>query len=156
MFSAILTDPFAMSHPETLTAAIVGLQDVILVCWPRLSGPPWDDELLKMIVVCWLNVLEHGGGRDGVYEPDGVPRHKSQAKTEGPARHDDDRDSSETESLGSDRDDPKSQLVICANQLRAVWEAAEVDVAAKIGPLTAKDGRLRGLFAEAKPLKKGA
>jgi len=122
MFSAILTDPFAMSHPGTLAAAITALQDIVFACWPRLSGPPWDGELLKMLVVCWLNVLED----EGDLADDGV---------------------------GSDEESPRKLLVVSANQLISVWKAAEVDVNAKIGPLTAKDGRLAGLFAGIKSPK---
>ena len=124
MFSAILTDPFGTSHAETLAAAITGLREVVLVCWPRLSEPLWGDEILRIIIVCWLNVLEHEQDQKGV----------SAGKR------------SQNRAPGMD-DNLKKQLSVSAKQLLSVWEADDVDVVAKIKLLTAKEPRLIGLFA---------
>ena len=123
MFSAILTDPFGTSHAETLAAAIEGLREVVLVCWPRLSEPIWRDEILRMIIVCWLNVLEHEQGQKG------VPAGKR------------------SQNRAPDVENLKKQLSISTKQLLSVWEADDVDVVAKIKLLTAKEPRLVDLFA---------
>jgi hypothetical protein len=43
--------------------------------------------------------------------------------------------------------DPTRMLQISGRQLVVMWKAAKVDVAAKVGPLTAKEPRLADLFA---------
>jgi len=58
MFSATMTDPFVMSYPPTLAATILALQETLSSCWPRISNTPWQEEILKILVVCWLNVRE--------------------------------------------------------------------------------------------------
>ncbi len=60
MVSAVMTDPFAMTHPATLLSAITVLQAIISNAWPRISDGPWKDEILKALVLAWLNL------RDGV------------------------------------------------------------------------------------------
>lgn len=56
MHSEVLSNPFAALAPATLAAAITGLQAVIANCWPRLSTPAYQDELIKALVVCYLTV----------------------------------------------------------------------------------------------------
>ncbi len=58
MFSAIMTDPFAMSYPGTLSATIKALEATMTSCWPRILNSPWQEEITKILVVCWLNVHE--------------------------------------------------------------------------------------------------
>lgn len=56
MHSEVLSNPFAALAPATLCAAITGLQAIIANCWPRLSTPAYQDELIKALVVCYLTV----------------------------------------------------------------------------------------------------
>lgn len=56
MHSEVLSNPFAALAPPTLAAAIDGLQAIIANCWPRLSTPAYQDELVKALVVCYLTV----------------------------------------------------------------------------------------------------
>ncbi|POS74135.1 hypothetical protein DHEL01_v207469 [Diaporthe helianthi] len=56
MHSEVLSNPFAALAPATLSAAIQGLQAVIANCWPRLSIPAYQDELIKALVVCYMTV----------------------------------------------------------------------------------------------------
>lgn len=56
MHSEIMTNPFAALAPSTLSAAIGCLQATIQNCWPRLSTPAYQSEIIKMLVVCYLTV----------------------------------------------------------------------------------------------------
>ena len=56
IYSTIMTDPFALSYPPLLLAAIESLQSTIAICWPRIAQSPTQDEIIKILVVCWLNV----------------------------------------------------------------------------------------------------
>lgn len=58
MHSEVLSNPFAALAPATLCAAIAGLQAIIANCWPRLSTPAYQDELIKALVVCYLTVQD--------------------------------------------------------------------------------------------------
>ena len=58
MYSAIMTDPFALSYPPLLLAAIESLQCTISVCWPRIAQSPTQDEVIRILVLCWLNINE--------------------------------------------------------------------------------------------------
>lgn len=58
MLSSIMMDPFAINYSGTLMAAIGALQTILINCWPRLVTTPWQEEITKMLVVCWLNVKE--------------------------------------------------------------------------------------------------
>ena len=58
MYSTIMTDPFALSYPPLLLAATESLQSIISVCWPRISQSPTQDEIIKILVLCWLNIHE--------------------------------------------------------------------------------------------------
>ncbi|EFX03905.1 hypothetical protein CMQ_833 [Grosmannia clavigera kw1407] len=56
--AAILTDPFAVRHPPVLVAATATLQATLASCWPRLADSPWPLEVVRMLMLCWLNVAE--------------------------------------------------------------------------------------------------
>ena len=58
MHSEVLSNPFAALAPATLSAAIKGLQAVIANCWPRISTPAYQDELIKALVACYLTVQD--------------------------------------------------------------------------------------------------
>lgn len=58
MHSEIMTNPFAALAPSTLLAAIKSLQATISNCWPRLSTPAYQSELIKALVVCFLTVQD--------------------------------------------------------------------------------------------------
>lgn len=58
MLSEVLSNPFAALAPATLSAAIAALQAIIANCWPRLSTPAYQDELIKALVVCYLTVQD--------------------------------------------------------------------------------------------------
>lgn len=63
MYAGILTDPFAMRYKPAVAAAVDALQATLAVCWPRMANTPWQEETLKMLMLCWLNVEEEG--KDG-------------------------------------------------------------------------------------------
>lgn len=56
MLSEIMTNPFAALAPSTLSAAINCLRATITNCWPRLSTPSYQSEMIKMLAVCYLSV----------------------------------------------------------------------------------------------------
>lgn len=56
MLSEIITNPFATLAPSALFAAISCLQATITNCWPRLSTPAYQSELIKMLAVCYITV----------------------------------------------------------------------------------------------------
>ncbi|PSS02219.1 hypothetical protein BD289DRAFT_254770 [Coniella lustricola] len=58
MHSEIMTNPFAPLAPDTLRAALESLHAILTNCWPRLSTPAYQDELIKMLVVCFINIEE--------------------------------------------------------------------------------------------------
>ncbi|KAL1902279.1 hypothetical protein Sste5346_001255 [Sporothrix stenoceras] len=61
MYAAILMDPFAMRYKPAVAAAIDTLQTTLTNCWPRLAKTPWQEETLKMLMLCWLHVEEDEG-----------------------------------------------------------------------------------------------
>lgn len=58
MHSEIMTNPFAALAPSTLLAAIASLQATMANCWPRLSTPAYQSELIKALVVCFLTIQD--------------------------------------------------------------------------------------------------
>ncbi|KAF3767499.1 hypothetical protein M406DRAFT_252813, partial [Cryphonectria parasitica EP155] len=56
MHSEVMTNPFAPLAPDMLLSALHSLESLISICWPRLSTPAYQDELVKALVVCFLNV----------------------------------------------------------------------------------------------------
>ncbi|KAL1873131.1 hypothetical protein VTK73DRAFT_1042 [Phialemonium thermophilum] len=58
MFSTTITDPFALSHPPSLLAAVAALQATIINCWPRLSQGVWQEEIMKMLIQSWLRLVD--------------------------------------------------------------------------------------------------
>lgn len=55
MHCEVLTDPFASAAPELQHLAIKSLGVVIANCWPRMAQGPHQEEILKALVVCFLN-----------------------------------------------------------------------------------------------------
>lgn len=55
MHCEVLTDPFASAAPELQQLATKSLGVVMANCWPRLMQSPYQDELIKAVVVCFLN-----------------------------------------------------------------------------------------------------
>ncbi|KAH6635214.1 hypothetical protein B0J18DRAFT_472244 [Chaetomium sp. MPI-SDFR-AT-0129] len=140
MLSAILTDPFGPSAPETLLAAVKALQAVLTNCWPRIPGSPWQDEIINALVLCWLHVLEQEGEEDKVSSEQERPRGEE----------------SKNRRFGL----VKKELRLTARALAAVLKTArkqvdggedgkgnvETDLGSYVAPLVAKDPRLTGLF----------
>lgn len=139
MLSAILTDPFGPSAPETLLAAVKALQAVLTNCWPRIPDSPWQDEIINALVLCWLHVLEQEGEEDKVSSGKGRPGGEEKMPTPGLV---------------------KGELRITARALAAVLKTARkpvdggedgkdntgTDLGSYVAPLVAKDPRLTGLF----------
>lgn len=65
MLSTIMTDPFAPAAPATLLSAIQTLQAVLANCWPRIPKSAWQDEIINILVLCWLNLSEPGSSVPG-------------------------------------------------------------------------------------------
>lgn len=55
MHCEVLTDPFASAAPELQQLAIKSLGVVIANCWPRLKQPPYQDEIVKALIICYVN-----------------------------------------------------------------------------------------------------
>ncbi len=53
-----MADPFAMRYLPAVVAAVGALRATIGACWPRLAKTPWQEEVLKMLMLCWLNMEE--------------------------------------------------------------------------------------------------
>lgn len=117
MYAAILTDPFAMRYKPAVAAAIDTLQTTLVTCWPRLAKTPWQEETLKMLMLCWLHVEEEDEG----------------------TKMKDRKDGKETADL-------KAQLVRAADTLLAIMKAADVEIGETVGPLVASEKRLQPLF----------
>lgn len=58
MHSEIMTNPFAALVPSSLLAAVKSLQATIANCWPRLSTPAYQSELIKALVICFLTIQD--------------------------------------------------------------------------------------------------
>lgn len=56
MLSAIISDPFAPSHPPSLAAALDALAAVQGSCWPRM--PHYANDLIQMLMLCWMGIEE--------------------------------------------------------------------------------------------------
>lgn len=56
MLSAIISDPFAPSHPPSLAAALDALAAVQGSCWPRI--PHYANDVIQMLMLCWMGVEE--------------------------------------------------------------------------------------------------
>ncbi|RBR11173.1 uncharacterized protein FIESC28_09163 [Fusarium coffeatum] len=67
MSSSIMTDPFAVAHPPTLRATTQLLGAIIANTWPRVREPEHMDNVIRILSLCWLNLLEeleHGSSQD--------------------------------------------------------------------------------------------
>ncbi|KAJ2905476.1 uncharacterized protein MKZ38_005352 [Zalerion maritima] len=58
MYSPILDDPFSTSHPSSLIAATKAVQIVLRNCWPRMDQKHYQDEIVKMLTLSWINILD--------------------------------------------------------------------------------------------------
>ncbi|KJR87899.1 uncharacterized protein SPSK_07245 [Sporothrix schenckii 1099-18] len=116
MYAAVLTDPFAMRYKPAVAATLDALQTTLTMCWPRLVRTPWQEETLKMLMLCWLHVVEEEDGQGTKVN-----------------------DKKETAGL-------KVQLVRAANTLLAIFKAAGVDINAAVRPLVESENRLVPLF----------
>ena len=57
MLTSAMTDPFLAQHCQSLLAASKALRSTIVNCWPRALDRH-AAEILRGIVVCWLNSSE--------------------------------------------------------------------------------------------------
>lgn len=55
MHCEILTDPFASAAPELHSLAIQSLRTIFATCWPRLGKGPYQDEILKALVISFMH-----------------------------------------------------------------------------------------------------
>lgn len=55
MHCEILTDPFASAAPELQSLAIQSLRTIFATCWPRLGKSPYQDEILKALVISFMH-----------------------------------------------------------------------------------------------------
>ncbi|RYP02589.1 hypothetical protein DL764_005715 [Monosporascus ibericus] len=63
----IMTDPFGTQHPPSLLSAIRLLQAIMSTCWPRI--PHYCNEIIKALMLCWLNIDEEDAFPDGNLGP---------------------------------------------------------------------------------------
>jgi hypothetical protein len=64
MYSEMLSDPFAAGYPEYFLAAIRGLQATMRNCWPRISTPHHQGEILKALTLGWLSLQDDESSRE--------------------------------------------------------------------------------------------
>lgn len=117
MHSEIMTNPFAALAPSTLSAAISCLQATIKTCWPRLSTPAYQSELIKMLVVCYLTIHDD----------------KDKLGTE------------QFEAIEADLTQTASMLTIATKSCGSS-EGQDRDLSEKVAPLVAKEPLLAKLF----------
>lgn len=55
MHCEVLTDPFGTAAPELQSLAIQSLRTVFATCWPRLGKGPYQDEILKALVMAFMH-----------------------------------------------------------------------------------------------------
>lgn len=55
MHCEVLTDPFSSAAPELQSLAIQSLRTVFATCWPRLDKGPYQDEVLKALVISFIH-----------------------------------------------------------------------------------------------------
>lgn len=63
MLKGVIADPFASARPETVAEGVKALQVVIQNCWPRLVEGVWAEEVLVILVLGWVGLLDHDGGK---------------------------------------------------------------------------------------------
>jgi hypothetical protein len=117
MFYGVLTEPFAFSHAVALRAAVGALQVTVENCWPRLVEGVWQEEMVRMLVVCWVHSLDLDDVRQGGKLQD------------------------------QDREDVRKELRKTALMLCAVAKTSGVDLAEKVATLITKEPAIAGLFA---------
>lgn len=55
MHCEILTDPFASAAPELQSLTTQSLRAIFATCWPRLGKGPYQDEILKALVISFMH-----------------------------------------------------------------------------------------------------
>ena len=70
LFSATLTDPFALAYPPTIVESVRALNTAILNCWPRVIDTENSGQIARIISICWLNVHDSQGSTDRISEHD--------------------------------------------------------------------------------------
>jgi hypothetical protein len=58
MLTSIISDSFATSHPPLVLATLKATQTMMTACWPRVGQQPWQNEILKALVLCWLHFTD--------------------------------------------------------------------------------------------------
>ncbi|RGP66415.1 hypothetical protein FLONG3_8852 [Fusarium longipes] len=58
MSSSVMTDPFAVAYPPTLLATTQLIGAIIINAWPRVREPEHMENIIRILSLCWLNVLE--------------------------------------------------------------------------------------------------
>lgn len=56
MVTEIITEPFGTQYLPGLASAVRLLHAILRTCWPRI--PHYSNEIIKAMMVCWLNVEE--------------------------------------------------------------------------------------------------
>lgn len=81
MVTEIMTEPFGTQYPPGLSSAIRLLQAILRTCWPRI--PHYCNEIIKALMVCWLNVEEEEEGLFPSGGPDAAQLQGEMTKTAG-------------------------------------------------------------------------
>jgi hypothetical protein len=50
----VISEPFLVAKPASLTKAVAAMQAVIVNCWPRI--PQHRYKILRAITMCWMNI----------------------------------------------------------------------------------------------------
>ena len=74
-----MTEPFGTQYPPGLSSAIGLLQAILRTCWPRI--PHYCNEIIKALMVCWLNVEEEEEGLFPSGGPDAAQLQGEMTKT---------------------------------------------------------------------------
>ncbi|CAK7275122.1 hypothetical protein SEPCBS119000_006518 [Sporothrix epigloea] len=123
IYAAILTDPFAMRYKPAVAATVDALQATMAACWPRIARTPWQEEIIKMLMLSWLHVVE-----DEEQEK-ASKANKTRVRT------------AKTEAK-----DLSMRLIHATDTLFAILKAAGVEIAPTIDVLVNSDSRLTALF----------
>lgn len=105
--------------PASLIAAAQGLKATMRNCWPRITTPEHQGEILKALTVGWLSL----------HEDDASPRDGQRQKLAD--------------------EELRAELTEAARMLFAISAAAGVDLSSETSQLCAKDSSLGALFGRA-------
>lgn len=56
ILSSVMTDPFATAYPPALLSAAEALNATITTCWPRFLDSDHNEEIIRIVSLCWLNL----------------------------------------------------------------------------------------------------